>query len=213
MALKPSPKRFLVIGLTGGIGSGKSSVASLFAERGVYVIDADAIAHRITAPDGLAMPAIQGAFGAAYLDPRGALDRVKMRALVFADPEAKRKLEAILHPLIRGETQGELARARTSASAYAMLMIPLLVETGDVRARCDRVLVVDLPEDVQIERVMQRDGLSRALAQSIMATQATRAERLRHADDVIDNAGMPAELIPQVDALHANYLRIAVSLK
>lgn len=213
MSASPRSPQQLVIGLTGGIGSGKSSVGSLFAERGVAVIDADAIAHRLTAPDGLAMPAIRAAFGANFVDARGALDRAKMRALAFTDASAKRNLEAILHPLIRAETERELANAAMNARPYAMLMIPLLVESGDPHARCDRVLVVDLPEAMQIERVMQRDRLPLSQVQAIMAAQATRAERLMHADDVIDNSGQPAALISQVEALHANYLQDAMSFK
>ena len=202
-----------VVGLTGGIGSGKSSVANLFAERGVSVIDADSIAHRITASDGVAIPAIRATFGLDYLDASGALDRAKMRALVFSDAAAKKTLEAILHPLIGAATRQALAAALASTSAYAMLMIPLLVETGDPHARCDRVLVVDLPEAAQLERVMQRDGLPRSLVHAIMAAQATRAERLRHADDVIDNSGAPSLLAPQVDELHRRYVLIAASTR
>jgi dephospho-CoA kinase len=192
--------------LTGGIGSGKSSVARLFEARGVSVIDADALAHELTAPGGAAMPAIRAAFGDEVVDARGALDRERMRALVFRDPGARRRLEAILHPMIRAESEQRHAAA---TSAYVVLMIPLLVESGEPRRRCDRVLVVDCPEDEQVRRVMQRSKLARAEVEAIMATQASRAARLAHADDVVDNGGDPAELEPQVEVLHARYLALA----
>lgn len=192
--------------LTGGIGSGKSSVASLFAARGVEVIDADALAHELTAPGGAAVPAIRTTFGAAVIDERGALDRARMRSLAFADPDARQRLEAILHPMIRAESARRQAAA---TSAYVILMIPLLVESGDPRRRCDRVLVVDCPEEEQIRRVMLRSNLSRADVAAIMAAQASRAARLAHADDVIDNGAGPERLPPQVETLHRYYLTLA----
>jgi dephospho-CoA kinase len=192
--------------LTGGIGSGKSSVARLFEARGVAVIDADALAHELTAPGGAAIPAIRAAFGPEVIDERGALDRERMRQHVFGDPAARKRLEGILHPMIRDESERQRAAA---TSAYVILMIPLLVESGDPRRRCDRVLVVDCPEAEQIRRVMLRSNLGRAEVEAIMATQASRAERLAHADDVIDNGGDPDRLGPQVEALHARYLSLA----
>jgi len=192
--------------LTGGIGSGKSSVAHLFAARGVAVIDADALAHELTAPGGAAIPAIRAAFGAGAIDARGALDRDRMRERVFRDPDARKRLEAILHPLIREESERRRAAA---TGAYVILMIPLLVESGEARQRCDRVLVVDCPEEEQIRRVMQRSGLGRAEVEAIMATQAGRAARLAQADDVIDNGGEPGGLAAQVEMLHARYLALA----
>lgn len=196
------------IGLTGGIGSGKSTVADLFAERGIVVIDADAISHRLTEAGGGAITAIREAFGEDAITPEGALDRARMRGLVFDDPDAKRRLEAILHPLIRAEAEREKQGA---TSPYVIHMIPLLVERGDARARFDRILVVDCPEEMQIERVMRRSGISRAEVEAIMANQATRAERLAQADDIIDNAGEPATLVPQVEQLHALYLQLATT--
>ena len=194
------------VGLTGGIGSGKSSVARLFAARGVEVIDADALAHELTAPGGAAMAAIRAAFGAGVIDERGALDRERMRRQVFGDPAARQRLEAILHPMIRAESERRRAAA---TSAYVILMIPLLVESGDPRRRCDRVLVVDCPEEEQVRRVMMRSNLARPEVEAIMATQASRAARLAQADDVIDNGGDPSGLGPQVEALHARYLVLA----
>jgi dephospho-CoA kinase len=192
--------------LTGGIGSGKSSVARLFEARAVEVIDADALAHELTAPGGAAIPAIRAAFGPEVIDERGALDRERMRQQVFRDPGARKRLETILHPMIREAS--ERLRA-TAASAYVILMIPLLVESGDPRRRCDRVLVVDCPEAEQVRRVMLRSNLARPEVEAIMATQASRAARLAHADDVIDNGGDPDRLPPQVEVLHARYLALA----
>lgn len=194
------------IGLTGGIGSGKSTVAGLFAQHGVAVIDADQLSHELTAAGGAAIDAIRGAFGDRFIDPQGALDRVRMRSRVFSDAAAKTKLESILHPMIREETERRVLRA---SSAYVILMIPLLVETGDPHARCDRVLVVDCPEATQIERVMARSNLSRGEAEAIVAAQVSRSERLRVADDVIDNSGPPESLRPQVEKLHARYVAAA----
>jgi dephospho-CoA kinase len=196
----------LRVGLTGGIGSGKSTVASIFDQLGVLVIDSDQLAHELTASGGAAIGPIRAAFGPDYLDPQGALDRPRMRERVFADPAAKATLESILHPMIRAATE---QRAAHATSPYVILMIPLLVETGTPRARCDRVLVVDCPESTQIERVMTRSGLAREAVEAIMSAQASRAERLRHADDVIDNGGPAEALRPQVERLHARYLTLA----
>jgi dephospho-CoA kinase len=198
--------RRFTVGLTGGIGSGKSTVARAFEARGIEVIDADALAHGLTAPGGAAIPAIRAAFGAALIDASGALDRAAMRRRVFADPGARRRLEAILHPLIRAETD---RLARSAHSAYVILMIPLLVESGDPHARCDRVLVVDCPEEEQIRRVMARSGLPKADVEAIMATQVSRANRLAAADDVVDNSGEPAGLDSRVENLHRSYLDLA----
>lgn len=200
--------RRYTVGLTGGIGSGKSSVARAFETHGASVIDADALAHALTQPGGAAMPAIRRAFGDAFADAHGALDRAKMRALVFSDGKAKARLEAILHPLIRAET----ARLADAADGpYVLLMIPLLVESGVAHSRCDRVLVVDCPEDEQVRRVMARSGLAADEVRAIMATQATRAARLSAADDVIDNGGDASLIAPQVERLHAQYLAAAAS--
>lgn len=197
-----------VVGLTGGIGSGKSAVADLFAECGILVVDTDAIAHALTAPGGAAMPAIRAEFGAAVAAADGALDRAAMRAIVFADPAARQRLEAILHPMIRRESERLLA-ADAARSPYAILMVPLLIEAGGYRERVDRVAVVDCAEATQIARVMGRNGLAREEVQRILAAQATRAERLAAADDVIDNDGDLAALRPQIERLHVNYLAYA----
>jgi len=198
-----------VVGLTGGIGCGKSTVAALFAQRGVVLVDADAIAHELTAPEGGAMAAIRAAFGPALLRPDGALNRAAMRALVFTEPLAKARLEAILHPMIRAES---LARCAAAASAaYVLLVVPLLIETGAWRERMDRVLVVDCDEAVQISRVMARSGLTADEVRAIMANQASRAERRTAADDLLFNDdGLPA-LLPQINALHRRYLALAAA--
>ena len=196
------------VGLTGGIGSGKSSVARLFADKGVTIVDADEISHRLTSAGGAAIGPIRSAFGDEMITSDGALDRVRMRALVFSAPDAKRKLEQILHPLIGMEARREVDAAH---SPYVIHMIPLLVEGGNAKARFDRVLVVDCPEALQIERVMTRSGLSRAEVEAIMATQASRAQRLAQADDIVDNSGDLAALEAQIERLHTQYLRFATT--
>ncbi len=194
-----------VVGLTGGIGSGKSAVADLFAERGVTVVDTDAIAHALTAADGAAMPAIRAEFGAGVAGADGALDRAAMRSIVFADPAARKRLEAILHPMIRRESERRLL-AGAAGSPYAILMVPLLVESGDYRKRVNRIAVVDCAESTQIARVMSRNGLSRGEIEHILAAQATRAERLAAADDVIENDGALGELPARIERLHRQYV-------
>ena len=196
-----------VVGLTGGIGSGKSLVADLFAGRGAAVIDTDAIAHALTAAGGAAMPAIRAEFGDAMANADGALDRAAMRAAAFADPAVRKRLEAILHPLIRSESERRLLDSSTRDGApYAILMVPLLIESGDYRKRVDRVAVVDCAETTQMARVMSRNGLARSEIERILAAQATRAERLAAADDVIDNDGPVAGLAPRIECLHLDYL-------
>ncbi len=195
-----------VVGLTGGIGSGKSAAADCFAALGVGVVDTDAIAHELTAAGGAAMPALVAAFGADVAMADGALDRSRMRRLVFADPTARGRLEAILHPLIRTLSA---ERCRLAGSPYVILAVPLLVESGSYRERCDRIVAVDCPESLQISRVMARNGLSEAEVRAIMATQASRAERLAVADDVIANDGDLANLEMQVGELHREYLRLS----
>jgi dephospho-CoA kinase len=196
-----------IVGLTGGIGSGKTTVADLFARRGAALVDTDAIAHELTGPLGAAMAAIAAAFGAAVLRPDGGLDRAAMRAVVFSDRSARMRLEAILHPLIRQQSE---ARCEAAANApYVVLVVPLLVETGRYRQRADRVLVVDCDESVQISRVMARSGLAAEDVRAIMATQASRAERLAVADDVVLNEGGLEALLSQVEELHQRYLDLA----
>jgi dephospho-CoA kinase len=196
-----------VVGLTGGIGSGKSTVAELFAARGVALVDTDAIAHELSGPQGAAMPAIEAAFGDAVLRADGGLDRTAMRRLVFADPLAKETLEAILHPLIRLRSDACCAAAENAP--YVMLVVPLLIETASYRRRADRVLVVDCPEALQISRVTARNGLAVDAVQAIMAAQATRAERRAAADDVLHNDGGLDALRPQIEVLHQRYLQLA----
>ena len=197
-----------VVGLTGGIGSGKSAVADLFAQRGIKAIDADAIAHDLTVAGGAAMPAIRAEFGAAAADASGALDRAAMRTIVFADPSARKRLEAILHPMIRRESERQLLAA-TTISPYAILMAPLLIESADYRKRVDRIAVVDCAETTQIARVMHRNGIAKSEIERILAAQATRAERLAAADDIIHNDGDFAALPPQIERLHLQYLALS----
>ena len=194
---------YFSIGLTGGIGCGKSTVANLFAARGATIVDTDEIAHSLTTPDGAAMPALVAEFGAGVLDANGAMNRAKMRELVFSDPQAKRRLEAILHPRIRAAT---LAAAAIATGEDVIFAVPLLVESGGWTERVDRVLVIDCLESLQVARVIQRNGLSEAQVKAIMATQATRTMRLAAADDVIDNNGDLAALEPQIALLHEVYL-------
>jgi dephospho-CoA kinase len=199
----------LQIGLTGGIGCGKTTVANLFAERGASVIDADLIAHAMTAPHGPAMAAIGAAFGAAFIGADGALDRAAMRALVFADPPARQRLEAILHPMIRAAAEAEAAAA---TGLYVIFVVPLLIESGAWRERVTRILAIDCAESTQVARVMARNGLSEAQVRAIMASQVSRATRLAAADDVIDNDDGVDALLPQVDALHARYRTISATM-
>jgi dephospho-CoA kinase len=194
------------IGLTGGIGCGKSKAAEMFAKLGADVVDTDAIAHEITAPAGLAMPAIAESFGPEYVRADGSLDRERMRQLVFSDPTAKKRLEAITHPLIRAESQ---RRVETGTGPYVLLVVPLLLETGAYRSLLRRVLVVDCEEAQQIERVIARSGLSEDEARRIMAAQLPRMQRLEHADDVLSNDADIQALRSQVEALHARYLAAA----
>ena len=195
-----------IVGLTGGIGSGKSAAATLFGELGAAVVDTDAIAHELTAPGGVAIGPIRSAFGDEVVAASGALDRAAMRRKVFADAQAKARLEAILHPLIRAEADRRSAATR---APYVVLVVPLLVESGSNSSRVQRVAVVDCPEEVQVARVMSRSGLSAEEAFAIMAAQVGREQRLAAADDVIDNGGELAALRPQVEALHRRYLEMA----
>jgi dephospho-CoA kinase len=194
------------VGLTGGIGSGKSTVADRFVTLGAALVDTDVIAHRLTAPGGAAIDPIRKHFGDALITADGRLDRQAMRAHVFAQPQARKALEAILHPMIAAEVAREIAAAAQAGAAYVLLAIPLLIESGNWRTRVARVLVVDCPVEVQIERVMKRSGLSRAEVEAIIRVQASRQERLDAADDVIDNGGDAALLDAQVTRLHQAYL-------
>ncbi|CAN7496056.1 dephospho-CoA kinase [Paraburkholderia terricola] len=196
-----------VVGLTGGIGSGKSTVADLFAAHGVPLVDTDRIAHRITAPHGMAMPQIAAEFGNVFVAADGSLDRARMRALVFSDEGARKRLEAITHPLIRAETERE---QRDAQGPYVIVVVPLLVESGNWKTRVNRVLTVDCSVDTQISRVMLRNGFSREQVLAIIGHQATREARLAAADDVIDNDNVPFDALKaQVDAQHCVYLSLA----
>ncbi len=192
------------VGLSGGIGSGKSTVAALFAELGVPIIDSDAIAHALTQPGGFAISLILKVFGEEYVTAEGALDRARMRELVFATPRAKQELEAILHPLILSRML-EAAEAAGDAP-YEILVVPLLFESAGFRGVVDRALVVDCAEETQIARAMARSGLSREAVLAIMAGQLARSERLKRADDVIENDGTLEQLRPKVADLHRFYL-------
>ena len=194
-----------VVGLTGGIGSGKSAAADEFAALGATVVDTDVIAHELTGPGGAALPALEKLFGAEFVRD-GRMDRARMRERVFSDPAAKKALEALLHPMIREESRRRIAAA---SGPYVVHVVPLLIESPDYRSRVDRVLVVDLPEEAQVARVRSRSGLPEEQIRAIIRSQAPRAERLAAADDVVDNAGTRDALRKQVAGLHQKYLQLA----
>ncbi|MGA9914223.1 MAG: dephospho-CoA kinase, partial [Paraburkholderia sp.] len=192
------------VGLTGGIGSGKSTVADLFAAHGVPLVDTDLIAHRITAPHGIAMPLIAAEFGDSFVAADGSLNRARMRTLVFSDDGARKRLEGITHPLIRAETERE---QREAQGPYVIVVVPLLVESGSWKTRVNRVLTVDCSVETQISRVMSRNGFRREQVLAIIARQATREARLAAADDVIENDNAPLDALKaHVDAQHRVYL-------
>lgn len=204
-SVSPLPSRSVLrVGLTGGIGSGKSFFADLLVELGATMIDTDQLARELTAPHGAALPAIENAFGPSVFLPDGTLDRAGLRAVVFADPSARKALEAILHPLIRA---GVDAAIRACTAPYILIVIPLLVESGDWRARLDEVVVVDCPEELQVARVMQRSGLGRDQVLAIMRAQATRAQRLAVADHVVSNGHNTSleSLRARAKELHAHW--------
>jgi dephospho-CoA kinase len=196
----------LVVGLTGGIGSGKTAVADAFAALGAPVCDTDRLAHALTAPGQPAVDAIGAALGADVLRADGTLDRAKVRERVFADASARAKLESILHPLIRAAA---LAEVSTWRAPYGLLVVPLLLERGGLAGVVRRVLVVDCDENEQVRRVMSRSGLDERAIRAIMAAQLPRAERLARADDVVDNSGPLAALAPQVALLDRRYRTLA----
>jgi dephospho-CoA kinase len=206
-----SPSDFLVVGLTGGIGSGKTTVADCFARVGVAVIDTDAIAHALTAPGAAAIAPILAAFGDSVIAESGALDRHAMRERAFADPHARAQLEGILHPMIRSASRDALRQAQQSGAPYAVWVVPLLFEAErlDYRAVAARTLLVDCPVMQQVVRVEKRSGLSRLQIEKIMATQVPRAIRLQLADDVICNVGSTDVLMAEVGALHDRYATLA----
>ena len=192
------------LGLTGGIGSGKSAVAQHFAAQGIDVIDADQAARWVVEPGRPALLAIAEHFGPSVLQPDGQLDRRALRERIFSDADERKWLERLLHPLIRQEITDFLSKA---TSPYSILVSPLLIESGQYKLT-RRVLVIDIPEALQIERTMQRDGMSQEQAQAILAAQASREERLRHADDVLNNARDMGWLRSEVERLHAFYLTL-----
>ena len=198
----------LVVGLTGGIGSGKSAVADAFAALGVPVVDADAIAHELSAPGRAGHDAVVAALGRDVLAPDGTLDRAKLRGRAFADDAFRARLEAALHPPIRGEIARRVAAWR---APYGILVVPLLLERGGADALAHRVLVIDCPEDEQVRRVVRRSGLAPDEVRAIMATQLPRAARLARADDVLDNSGAREAIAPAVARLDASYRALAAA--
>jgi dephospho-CoA kinase len=198
-------REHFVVGLTGGIGSGKSAAAAEFARLGATVVDTDAIAHALTGKGGAALAQIRSAFGEQFLSAGGEMDRKKMRERVFADPVARKTLEALLHPMIREESRRQIAAA---SGPYVIHVVPLLVESKDYRLRLDRVLVIDASEQAQLARVRTR-GLPEGEIRAIIRSQAPRAERLAAADDVLENDGSLDALRKQVSGLHARYLELA----
>lgn len=194
------------VGLTGGIGSGKSAASGMFEALGAAVVDTDEISRALTAPGGAAIAGIRDRFGPESIGPDGGLDRDRMRLLVFRDEASRVKLEAILHPFIRSRARDAIAATRRP---YVVVVVPLLFETGACLELIQRLLVVDCEEEEQVRRVMARSGLPAAEARRIMATQLPRAERLRRADDVLHNDGDIEALRSQVERLHARYLALA----
>ncbi len=196
------------VGLTGGIGSGKTTVASRFAEHGVTLIDTDQIAHALTSAGGAAIPWIAQTFGANFITSDGALDRAQMRRLVFSDEPSRQRLQDFLHPLILAECQRV---ARTARGPYFILIVPLLIEIESWRKQVDRVLLVDCPQETQIARVMQRSGLTRQEVLAILARQASPEQRRAHADDILCNDATTSlsTLYEEIDELHKRYLNLA----
>jgi dephospho-CoA kinase len=192
----------IAIGLTGGIGSGKTTVAQRLASLGAAVVDTDEISHSITRAGGVAIEAIREAFGTRFVGADGALERAAMRERVFEDPVARARLESILHPAIREEAERALARAQGD---YVLVVVPLLFETRGLLDRVARTLVVDCSEALQVERTVARSGLEPSRVRAIMATQWPRWRRLQAADDVVWNGGAPEALLAQCERLHARY--------
>lgn len=202
-------RRAFVVGLTGGIGAGKSTVAGMLAARGARLIDTDAISRELTAAGGAAIPMLREAFGTAVIAADGALARDAMRDKVFADPAARVTLESIVHPLIRENVARALADTESTAAPYTVLDVPLLFETMRFREAIDRSLAVDCPGEMQVSRVMRRSALPREAVVHIMAAQISRAHRLQLADDVLVNIGDAATLAERVARLHDFYCEVA----
>ena len=197
-----------LVGLTGGIGSGKTAVSDLLAQMGAGIIDTDLIAHQITAPGGIAISPIQAKFGSEFIEPSGALDRAKMRTLVFGSPDARKSLEEITHPLIRLETLRQAKELADTGVPYLVFVVPLLIESGSWLGQIDYLVVVDCPEETQIQRVMQRSNLSRTEVEGILNAQASRQERLQLANAVIENQGSLSDLKLAVEQLHQKMIGI-----
>ncbi len=200
--------RILLVGLTGGIGSGKTAVSDRLGKFGAGIIDTDLIAHQVTAPGGAAIPAILEKFGPEFIDSSGALNRSKMRTLVFANPESRQALEHITHPLIRLETIRQANNLAQAGAPYLVFVAPLLIESNSWKGIVDYLVVVDCPEETQIERVMRRSNLPREEVKKILQAQASREERLSQADVVIENQGSLATLEVEVEELHQKILQI-----
>ena len=205
--MSQNPDKTFRVGLTGGIASGKSTVADMFAELGVPVIDTDVIARQVVEPGQPALAEIRQQFGGDVIAADGTLDRAAMRRTIFADDNARQQLEAILHPIIRDEA---MRQSRAAGGDYQLIVVPLLVESP-MRHAMDRILVVDCAVDVQIERLLERDAETESQARKIVAAQASREARLAIADDVVRNDGSLDETGQQVDALHAHYLALSAN--
>ncbi len=196
-----------LVGLTGGIGSGKSTVADIFAALGVRIVDTDVISHQLTQTGGAAIPALRNAFGADIIDAQGALNRSKMREIVFNDPAKKKQLEAILHPLIFAQTRQQAASP--TAAPYTLVVVPLLFESGRYANWLQRVITVDCPEESQIARTMQRSKLDESAVRAIMAQQFSREERLALSDEIILNNGSLGDLKMQIVGMHRRLSELA----
>jgi dephospho-CoA kinase len=197
-----------IVGLTGGIGSGKSAAADAFGKLGAAVVDTDLIAHELTRAGGAAIQGVRQLFGDSAIAADGAMDRKAVRERVFSDAKAKQQLEGLRHPMIRAESERQIAAAE---APYVVHVVPLLVESPDYRKRVQRVLVVDCPEALQVARVQSRSGLAQAEVEAIVRSQVSRDKRLAAADDVIDNSGTIAALQKRVQELHQTYLELARS--
>lgn len=197
-----------LVGLTGGIGSGKTAVSDLLGKLGAGIIDTDLISHQITSPGGAAIAPIQAQFGSEFIDPNGALNRGMMRSLVFSDPRARQTLEKITHPLIREETIRQANHLYQENAPYLVFVVPLLIESGNWMGLIDYLVVVDCPTETQIERVMHRSNLPRTEVEAILKAQTSRQERLSLADAVIENQGSIADLARPVQELHQKFLQI-----
>ncbi len=199
------------VGLTGGVGSGKSTIATMLSKRGAGLVDADAIAHQLTSAGGAAMAKLRESFGAEAIAPDGSLDRARMRARVFSDAAARAQLESLLHPMIRAAMRERAAMLINGGSHYVVHVVPLLVETANWRAYADRLLLVDCSAATQLARVCARTGIDEATARRIMGAQATRQQRLAAADDVLLNEAPLDHIERKVEHLHRAYLSIAAT--